>query len=66
MPLFEWQVGEIVTDSSQDVHFNSSLWITKLGDLLEVVFYCGNSPIPENSDPVMSRSWNEETLERLA
>lgn len=65
MPLFEWQVSEIATDSSQDVGFISSLWITKLGDSLEDVLYCGNSTDPENLDPVVRRSWSEETFERI-
>ena len=65
MPLFEWQVSEIATHSSQDVGFNSSLWITKLGDSLEEVLYCGNSTNFEDLDLVVRRSWSEETLERV-
>ena len=65
MPLFEWQVSEIATDPSQDVGFNSSLWITKFGDSLEDVLYCGNSTNPENLDHGVRRSWSEETLERF-
>ena len=65
MPLFEWQVSEIVTDSSQDDGFNSSVWMTKLGDSLEDVLDCGSTTNPENLDPVVRRSWSEETVERL-
>ena len=63
MPLFEWQVSEIETDSSQDVCSNSSLWITKLGYSLEDVLYCGNSNNLENVELVVRRSWSEETVE---
>jgi len=65
MPLFEWQISEMATDSPQDVDFNSSLWITKLGDSLVDVLYCQNSTNRENLDPVVRRSWSEETLERV-
>lgn len=74
MPLFEWQVSEIVTDSPYDVRFNPSPWIAKFGDSLEdgsVIFYqfdgsyCGNSFSPENLNSVVRRSWSEETLERI-
>ncbi len=65
MPVFEWKVSEILTGSSQDVGSNSSLWITKFGDSLADVLYCGNSTNPENLDPVVRRSESEETLERV-
>ena len=65
MPLFEWQISEIATDSSQEVGFNSSFWITKLGDSLEDVLKCGNNANLENADPIVRRSWGEETLERV-
>ncbi len=75
MPLFEWQVSEIVTDPLYDIRFNASPWIAKFGDSLEdhsVIFhhfdgsYCGNSFSPEELNSVVKRSWSEETLEQIA
>lgn len=74
MPLFEWQVSEIVTDPVYDVRFNPSPWIAKFGDSLEdgsVILYqvdgsyCGNSFSPEKLNSVVKRSWHEETLEQI-
>jgi hypothetical protein len=74
MPLFEWQVSEIVTDPPYEVRFNPSPWIVKFGDSLEngsVIFYqfagsyCGSGFSPEKLNSVVKRSWGEETLERI-
>ena len=66
MPLFEWQISEIVTDHPNDVRYNSLPWITKLGDSLADVSRCGNSINPEKLNPVVKRSWSEEAIERIA
>jgi len=66
MPLLEWQISEIATDSSHDDRFNLSSWTTKLGDSLVDVLCCGKSSNPEGLNPVVRRSWSEETVERVA
>lgn len=81
MPLFEWQVSEIVTDLPSEVHINPS-WTTKLGDSLESGSYNasdgsyifdqvlvpknGNSCSPEQLTSVVRRSRSDEMLERIA
>src|SRR5215213_1409706 len=73
MPLFEWQVSEIVTDPAYEIRFNPSPWIAKFGDSLEdgsVIYhqfdgsYCGNSFGLEKLNTVVKRSQSEETLEQ--
>lgn len=75
MPLFEWQVSEIITNPAHNIHFSPSPWIAKFGDSLEdgsVIFYqfdgsyCGNSFSPEKLNSVVKRSWSEEAIERIA
>jgi hypothetical protein len=74
MPLFEWQVSEIITNLPSDIRFNASPWIAKFGDSLEddsVIFhqfdgsYCGNSFSPEQLNSVVKRSRSEKTLEQI-
>jgi hypothetical protein len=72
MPLFEWQVSEVITDPPYEIRFNPSPWIAKFGDSLEdrsVIFYqfdgsyCGDSFSPEKLNSVVRRSWSEESVE---
>lgn len=74
MPLFEWHISEILTDAPNDVQFTSSPWVTKLGESLEdssYIFhqidgqYCKSDRNPEKLDFVVTRSWLEETLEKI-
>lgn len=74
MPLFEWQVSEIVTDPPYEVSFFPSPWIARFGDSLEdrsVIFYqfdgsyCGDSFDPAKLNSVVRRSWSEATLDRI-
>lgn len=81
MPLFEWQVSEIVTDLPPEVHINPA-WTTKLGDSVESGSYTAsdgsyifhqvlvpkneNSCSPEQLTSVVRRSRSDERLERIA
>jgi hypothetical protein len=65
MPLFEWQVREIATDSPQDIGLNSSHRTTNLGNSLDDVLYCGSSIDLKNLDLVTRLSWSEKALERV-
>lgn len=73
MPLFEWQISEIVTDLPSEVHINSS-WATKPGDSLEdesyvlnqvVMMKNGNSCSPKQLSHVVRRSQSDERLEQI-
>jgi len=74
LPLFEWQVSEIATNPSYDIHFNSSPWTGKFGDSLEdgsMIFYqfdgsyCENTFDPEELNFVVKRSRSEAILEQI-
>jgi hypothetical protein len=74
MPLFEWQVSEIVAYPQYNIQFNPSPWIAKFGDSLDngsVIFsqfnnsYCGNDFGPEKLRIMVKRTWSEEVLERI-
>ena len=74
MPLFDWQISEIVTDLPPEFHINPS-WTTKLGDSLEsdsyvlnqvVMLMNGNSCSPEQLTYVVRRSRSDERLEQIA
>jgi hypothetical protein len=74
MPLFEWQISEIITNHPYDINFKPSPWLAKFGDSLEdgsIISYqfdgsyCGNSFNSEMLSSVVKRSWIEETLERI-
>ena len=78
MPLFEWQISEIVTDfpSTYKVHIQPSPWTTRLGDSLSDSSYIslgkiyasndGTSCRHENLHFVVRRSQNDEMFERVA
>jgi hypothetical protein len=73
MPLFAWQISDIVTDLPPEVHVDPSPWTTKLGESLENNFYIpvyvsveGTRCRPEPLTAIIQRSRNDETLERLA
>lgn len=74
MPLFEWQISEIVTNPLHRIQFGPSPWIAEFGDSLEdssVIFhqfddqYCGSSFDPEKLKSVVRRSWSEARLEQI-
>jgi len=74
MPLYEWQAGEIITDTPYDIRFAPSPWIAKFGDSLEDSSfisgqfdnsYCGNSFSPDKMNSVAKRLRIEEALERI-
>lgn len=81
MPLFEWQISDIVTDLPQEVHVNPT-WITRLGDSFEsgsynasdgsYIFYQilvpqnGISCSPEQLTAEVRRTRSNEMLERIA
>lgn len=63
MPLFEWQLSEIVTDFSSACDGNlPSHWTTRFGESLEVR---DKSSLLKNLDIVLTRSQNDETLDRI-
>jgi len=75
MPLFEWQISEIVTDLPPDVHISSSPWITRWGESLADESYIldqvnvSSDGLPCQINRVNSipkRSQNDEALERLS
>lgn len=76
MPLFEWQVSEIVTDfpSTYRVEISSSPWRASIGESLEVGSYIlqeirviGNGKYcrEEGLKFVVKRSQNDQILERV-
>ena len=75
MPLFEWQISEIVTDLPPEVHINPSPWVTRLGQSLDddsYIFYQvyvskdGLSCRLKGVNSVTNRSQNDEQLERVS
>lgn len=75
MPLFEWQISEVVTDLPPEVHISPS-WTTRSGESFESDSYVlnqvvillknGNSCSPEQLTHVVRRSQNDERLEQIA
>jgi len=78
MPLFEWQISEIVTDfpSAYEIHIQPSPWSARLGDSLNDSLYIslgnvyvtkdGISCSHENLNFLVRRSQSDETLERIS
>ena len=82
MPLFEWEIKEIVADLPPDFHVKPSPWITRLGEsvlgdssddssyfLWQVYTPMGNGKdvcSPVGPKPVAKRSHNDEVLERVS
>ncbi len=78
MPLFEWQINEIVTDfpETYEVHILPSPWTTRFGDSLNNSSYIslgniyvsknGSSCSHEDLNFVVRRSKNDEALERVS
>ncbi|HLO31551.1 MAG TPA: hypothetical protein VK249_20535 [Anaerolineales bacterium] len=75
MPLFEWQISEVVTDFPPEVHINSSPWTTKFGEALGDDTYIfwqvdvskdGSTCSPESISSKVRRSRNDEVLEQVA
>ena len=74
MPIFEWQISEIVTDLPSEVHVSPS-WTTKPGDSLKddsyvlnqvvMILQNGNSCSPEQLTHVVKRSRSDERLEQI-
>jgi hypothetical protein len=74
MPLFEWQLSEIVTDLPPEFIINPS-WTTRFGDSLESDSYIlnhvvmqknGNSCSPGQLTYAVKRSRSDEKLEQIA
>lgn len=75
MPLFEWQISEIVTNLPPEVHINPSPWVTKSGESLDdasYIFYQIRvlknriSCRPDKLNYTVMRSRNDQALEQLA
>ncbi len=77
MPLFEWQISEVVTDfpSTYEVHVHPSPWTARLGDSLDHGLYITFGQLYVSKDGencrynmniVVKRSWIERTLEQLS
>jgi len=82
MPRFEWEISDINADIPPDFHVQPSPWTTRLGEsvlgdssddnsyfLWQVYTPSGNgedSCSPVGSKPVVKRSQNDETLERVS
>ncbi len=77
MPLFEWQISEIVTDfpPTYEFHIYSSPWTAHLGDSLDDGFYILHGGVWVRRDEgfcrseylnfIVERSQNDKTLERV-
>jgi len=82
MPLFEWQISQIVADIPQDFHFKPSPWTTRLGEsvlgnssndgsyfLWQIYTPMGDSSdvcSPSGSKLIAQRSRIAETLEHIS
>ncbi|MFN8403587.1 MAG: hypothetical protein U0V48_08515 [Anaerolineales bacterium] len=82
MPLFEWQISQIVADIPPDFHFKPSPWKTRLGEsvlgdssdkgsyfLWQIYTPMGDSSdvcSPVGSKPIAKRSRIAETLEHIS
>lgn len=64
LPLFEWQFSEIAAHYSSDCDGTlASHWTTRFGEDLEAR---DRPSVLENLNIVVKRSWNDETLDRMA
>lgn len=76
LPLFEWQISEIVADFPPEVQINPSPWKTRLGESLDDDRYIGFYQIylvkgnqtyrVEDLSSIVRRSQNDEALEQVA
>jgi hypothetical protein len=82
MPLYEWEISEMVADLPPNFHVKPSPWTTRLGESVlgdssddssyfpwQVYTPMGNSTnicSPVGSRPVVKRSKKDETLERIS
>ncbi len=64
MPLFKWQISEVVTDGSSTCDFKpSSPWTTRWGESLDLK---GRPNYVENLNVVVSRSRTDKILDRVS
>src|SRR4026209_109931 len=80
LPLFEWEINEIIADIPPEFQYKNSSWTTRLGESVvgpsfgdHYVFWQAYVPAegfgvcsPAGLHPVVKRSWLDESLDRVS